>query len=358
MKEIPLHRNRLIFGCAGYFALTGCVNDPDLQKGMGFYKTVDAFQEALAKRAYEKINPSGTLAKDFQVVVTQSVDPVGTIYRASTSIPVSDTACKPSQEPLAREAPGLFPGTYTLSKSLAVELGLDEAVFKGLAKLGVKVSDADTLGLAIKDTERMVLDDESIHSLTEQPPCRSVLSGKRVWLVRGYISGIRDFSAKGDANVNFEGQITKIGNFKIEPVKDSRTIAVKDEKNQSFLQIVSEVTVQPQGTTTIKAISSADKPALVGGMIYIQIDKADSTGVGDELAKELRQSSINVAGDIERVQTARMPKNSQVRYFHDEDRTKAEQIQSILKKTRPDVTIARFGLPAPIGQLEVWLTKN
>lgn len=336
------------------FVLTGCVSDPPLQAG--FYDTIDAFQKELANRASQKIT-NGEVAKDFQIVVTQSVDPIGTIYRANTSIPISDNACKPQYEPTPREAPGLFPGSYSLSKSLAIELGLDEAIFKSLATLGANVSNSDTLGLGIKETNRQVLDDESVRVLTEQSSCRAILNGKTVWVVRGYISGVRDFSAKGDVDIKLEGKITKIGNFKIEPIKDSRTITVKDEKQQSFLQIVSEVSVQPQATT-IKSISLVPASTGIPGIVYIQTDKSDASTGGDDLLKELKKSSINVASGIERIESTRMPKVTQVRYFNDVDKDKAERIQTILKRTRPDTALIRLGLPAPNGQLEIWLTKN
>lgn len=352
MKKIILgDRWYILLGAV--FGLTGCVSDPPLQAD--FYDTIDAFQKELADRASKKI--TGEKAKDFQIVVTQTVDPIGTIYRANTSIPISDSACKPQQEPSPREAPGLFPGNYSLSRSLAIELGLDEAVFKGLVTLGANVSNSDTLGLGIKETNRQVLDDESIRALTEQSSCREVLNGKTAWVVRGYISGVRDFSAKGDVDIKFEGKITKIGNFKIEPIKDSRTINVKDEKQQSFLQIISEVSVQPQATT-IKSISLAPAPAGTTGIVYIQMDKSDASTSGDDLFKELKQSSINIARGIERIQSTQMPKVTQVRYFNDGDKDKAERIQTILKRTRPDTALVRLGLPAPNGQLEIWLTKN
>lgn len=353
MKKILLKtRCYAIFG--SLLVLTGCVKDPPLQAG--FYDTIDAFQKELANRASQKIT-NGEAAKDFRIVVTQSVDPIGTIYRVNTSIPVSENACRPQHEPTPHEAPGLFPGSYSLSKSLAIELGLDEAVFKGLATLGANVSESDTLGLGIKETNRQVLDDESIRALIEQSNCHAVLNGKTVWVVRGYISGFRDFPVKGDADIKFEGKITKIGNFKIEPIKDSRTITVKDEKQQSFLQIVSEISVQSQATA-IKSISPPPVSNGGAGIVYIQIDKSDASTNGGDLFKELKQSSINVASGIERIQSTRMPKVTQIRYFNDEDKDKAVRIQTILKRTRPDTALVRLGLPAPKGQLEIWLTKN
>lgn len=353
MRKIILRNCRCaIFGA--FISLVGCVGDPPLHAG--FYDTIDSFQKELADRVSNKI-ANGEKLKEFQVVVTQTIDPIGTIYRANTSIPISDNACKPQQEPSPREAPGLFPGSYSLSRSLAVDLGLDEAVFKGLATLGANISNSDSLGLEIKETSRQMLDDESLRVLTEQPGCRAVLNGKTVWVVRGYVSGVRGFSAKGDVDAKLEGKVVKIGDFKVEPIKNSRVILLSDDKQQSFLQIVSEVSVQSQ-VVNIKSISLAQASPETTGVVYIQVDKSDASASGGDLLKELKSSSINVANGIEHIQSARMPKVTQVRYFNDGDKSKAEQIQRILKRTRPDTAIVRLGLPAPKGQLEIWLTKN
>jgi hypothetical protein len=342
------------------------------------YSTIADFQEQLARDVARKNSGAdGKIPEDFQVFSTQSVDPIGTLYRPSTSIPIVSSgdsdACKPKRDPEPREAPGLFPSSYQVNKGLAFDLGLNETVFKYLATLGVNVGKTDELTFGITEPSRQVLDDESMRALLEKTSCLAVLKKQKppvAWVVRGYISGIRDFSVTSGADVRFEG-VTKVGNFKIEPIKGSGTVAVKDEKRTNFLQILAQVSPQPQSTTVdIKSIpttppttASWETPPSwdtldTTGIVYIQIDKSDISTDGDDLSKKLKQSSINVAGGIERIQSTRMPKVTQVRYFNGGDKGKAEEIQAILKEKRPDTALVRLGLPAPKGQLEIWLTKN
>lgn len=324
------------------------------------YSTIADFQKQLAEDVARKNSGAdGKIPEDFQVFVTQSADPIGTLYHPSSSRPISDDACKPKREPEPREAPGLFPSSYEVNQGLAFNLGLNETVFKHLVTLGVNVDKTDELTFGITEPSRQVLDDESIQELLKEPNCRAVLNKQKppmAWVVRGYISGIRDFSVTSEAGVRVDG-VTKVGNFKIELIKDSRTVAVKDEKRTKFLQIVALVSAPPQSTTVdIKSIPTT--PPDTTGIVYIQIDKSDISTDGDDLSKKLKQSSINVAGGIERIQSTRMPKVTQVRYFNDDDKGKAEKIQAILKENRPDTVLVRLGLPAPKGQLEIWLTKN
>jgi hypothetical protein len=92
--------------CTSLIGLTTC-SKPDIPTTdiVGLYESVDHLQEAFAKRASNKINPGAT--KDFQVVVTQSAEPIGTLLRSNSSIPISETACKLTQEPSSHDAPGL-----------------------------------------------------------------------------------------------------------------------------------------------------------------------------------------------------------------------------------------------------------
>jgi len=338
------------------------------------YNTIADFQKKLAEDvAGKNSGADGKIPEDFQVFSTQSADPIGTLYHPSSSRPISDDACKPQREPEPREAPGLFPSSYKVNKGLASDLGLNDDVFEYLATLGVNVGKTDELTYGITKPSRQVLDDESMQALLEKPSCLAVLKKQKppvAWVVRGYISGIRDFSVTGGADVGIEGKVTKVGNFKIES-KGLGTVTVKDEKQTNFLQIVAQVSPQPQSTTVdIKSIpttppttASWETPPSwdtldTTGIVYIQIDKSDISTDGDDLSKKLKQSSINVAGGIERIQSTRMPKVTQVRYFNGGDKGKAEEIQAILKEKRPDTALVRLGLPAPKGQLEIWLTKN
>ena len=80
------------------FIIVGCATKHYLpmKQGVSFYNNLDELQSALAKRANEKINLGGRAA-DFQVFVTSTAEPIGTVYRAQSSIPaLRANACKPS----------------------------------------------------------------------------------------------------------------------------------------------------------------------------------------------------------------------------------------------------------------------
>ena len=357
------------------FILAGCPTTKHylpMKQGVSFYNNLDELQSALAKRANEKINP-GSRAADFQVFVTSTSEPIGTVYRAHSSIPaLRANACKPSKLPDTVPA-HYFTGNYTISKNLAMELGLDEAVFQNLAKLGANVKDSDTLTLSITDGKRQALDDQSLKALTGEPTCRAALKemnfdGKTVWIVRGYIFGTRDFKVTRNTDIAANVGAEKIGKFKFEPVNTDATIVLKDEHNTDFLQIISEVEIKKEGDQTEPgSLTKVAAPSggilgtnlyLTRGMTYIQMEEGDSSTAGIELINKLKELSWNVSSKVQRVEPTLMPKSSQIRYFHDADKVKADELQIALKATHPELTIVRLGIPAPTGQLEIWLTKS
>lgn len=355
MRSNVFGDNWRALACAVALSLAGCVNTPPLPPAT-IYDRVDKFQAELAGRVSKKIDPYAK-AKDLQVVVTQIAPPIGTIYRAGTSIPVNEKACKPKPEPSLVTAPGLFPGAYRVSKSLAIDLGLDDAVFQGLASLGGNVSDSDSIGLSIQDTTWQVLNDDSTRALTVQPDCRLALEEERNgWLVRGYISGIRNLSVQRRAGASGEASVTKIGHFKIHSV-DQWTIVLRDEGAQKFLQVVSEVSVSPK-ETAVGTIAVPSKSKLSGkeGVVHIITDRSDLPAAGDQFAKHLRRRFFSFRISLKSLD--QMPEVSQVHYFDEDDKAEAQEVLKILKEQRPDGRLIRSGLPAKRGQLEVYLTKR
>ena len=254
-----------------------------------------------------------------------------------------------------------------------MELGLDEAVFKDLVKLGANVKDTDTLTLSITDGKRQALDDQSLKALTGEPTCRAALKemnfdGKTVWIVRGYIYGTRDFKVTRNTDIIATAEVTKIGKFKFEPVNTDATIILKDEQSTGFLQIISEVAIQKEADQTEPgSLTKVAAPSggllgtnfyLTSGTTYIQMEKGDPSTAGIELINTLKQLSWNVSNNVQKVEPTLMPKSSQIRYFHDEDKVNAEKLQNDLKTTHPELKIVRLVIPAPTGQLEIWLTKS
>lgn len=129
-----------------------------------------------------------------------------------------------------------------------------------------------------------------------------------------------------------------------------------DDAEVGFLQIVSQVTPTPLATTPI----SVTKPSVVinsAGRTYVQRDKLDSSGNANLIVTALKASSFSVGTAVEAIESRRMPKLAEVRYFNESDQFKAEGAVLILRAKFPDAVVRRVALPAPPGQLEVWLPR-
>jgi len=93
-----------------------------------------------------------------------------------------------------------------------------------------------------------------------------------------------------------------------------------------------------------------------GTLVYIQVDRdnARSQGLAEATLGALRAASVLAPG-IEKLATTTMPKRTQVRYFYDEDRSKAEQLAAVVSKiTGGETLLAKPKLDAKLGTLEVW----
>jgi hypothetical protein len=97
-----------------------------------------------------------------------------------------------------------------------------------------------------------------------------------------------------------------------------------------------------------------------GTLVYIQIerDNRGSQRYAEDLVKALRSESILAPG-IEKLASATMPQRTQVRYFHDEDKLKAEQLAALIQRvTGIQALLAKPRLEAKVGTLEVWFGKG
>jgi len=312
---------------------------------------MDTFIEALASRASSKI---GT-GDDFKIVVTQAYYPIGTVMRVSSTIPIEYVACIPPAASHPRSAAvSLFP-EYSLTKAVAVDLGLDNEAIKKLVDFGVSVKDNDTITLSIKAPQIETLADNGLKDLISKAECRQSLPDSEVWVVRGYILGQRNFLLKGVNSAVLKGQVQKLGTFNMSRQGDA-SLAVTDSEQVGFLQIVSQVRAKPAAASAPVAIS---KPSVanVMGRIYVQQDKLDRSGTGKLVVEALKAAALGVENVIEPVKSSSMPKQAQVRYFNEPDRALANQALVQLQKYYPGATAVLTSLPAPRGQLEVWLPK-
>jgi hypothetical protein len=91
-------------------------------------------------------------------------------------------------------------------------------------------------------------------------------------------------------------------------------------------------------------------------LVYVQVARTDekSQRWANETVQLLHDASILAPG-VEKLPAQTMPKRTQIRYYHEEDRLKAEQLAALVSGvTRGEVLLARPKLDAKLGTLEVW----
>lgn len=332
------------------FYISGCGPHPNIDPPP--YSDMDKFMDELAKRVSSKFNPLGN-QKDFIVVPTQAEYPVGTLLHANSTIPVDYTACIPNRPPLTVTTPNLFP-EYDLTNGVAFSVGLDNAAIKKLADFGIDITDKDTISYNVKSSDVRMLDETTVLALKSDNNCGSKSGSGPIWLVRGYVDGQREFSTKNEEANKFKGKIEKIGSFTIDFGSGDATLKVSDDGTTGFLQIISALNETPAG---VVRLSAPTRPTS-GGRIYVQQDLRDAPNAGQQIVKTLAGSGFTVEKRVELIDSSKMPKNAQVRYFNDSDKGLAEAALTELQKLYKTAILARIaGMPAPKGQLEVWLPR-
>ena len=91
-------------------------------------------------------------------------------------------------------------------------------------------------------------------------------------------------------------------------------------------------------------------------VVYVQVDRNDarSQGFAEQTVAALRRASV-LTPSIEKLATTTMPKKTQVRYYYDDDRVKAEQLAGLVSRvTGSEVLLAKPKLESKAGTLEVW----
>jgi hypothetical protein len=92
-------------------------------------------------------------------------------------------------------------------------------------------------------------------------------------------------------------------------------------------------------------------------MVYVQRDVVGTDADAIRVKNLLGGQSLEVVEKIERVESRKMPKAAQVRYFNKEDEALAQRTANALKEIFPDAAKLYVGLKAPPKQLEVWLPR-
>jgi hypothetical protein len=93
------------------------------------------------------------------------------------------------------------------------------------------------------------------------------------------------------------------------------------------------------------------------GRVFVQSDYQDTSDKDELIVKDLRSASFNVESTIDRIKSSLMPRVAEVRYFNEADKDVADRALQEVRKTFPSATTVRVALPAPSGQLEVWLPR-
>ena len=343
--------------CAAVTSI-GCqpsVSPPD-SKGSVSVASFDEFNKDLAKRVTAVLVPGG--ASDFQVVVTPAMDPIGTLYRAGRSVPFDDRTCAPPAEPTARNMPNVFPA-YQLDAKVAAEFGLDESVLQGVSASG-RIATGSSFSFSIVNPQLKVLSDTAVRAVLGQSACAAATKGEMV-IVRGYVTGQRRFSTKGDRGGTAKAGIAKVGKFDVD-ASNAGFVSITDEAPQAFLQILSAVITSPThpGDPADPGVASVlTAPQAIGGQgkIYVQQDRADDPQKGKQLVDVFSSAGLNVAGRVEQTASKQTPDQAQVRYFADGDKEKATAVLDTVKQQYPGAVLVPLKIHAPPGQLEVWLPR-
>jgi TIR domain len=93
------------------------------------------------------------------------------------------------------------------------------------------------------------------------------------------------------------------------------------------------------------------------GIIYVHKDRADNTSAAEDIVKQLMEASFPVEKTVGKMDSSQVPKIAEVRYFNEDDKDQATRVADILKKSFSNAKLVRSRLPAPKGQLEVWLPQ-
>lgn len=356
VRAVPLLSVLLLYGCPDR---NTPVPAPAPVPKVDVFSSFDDFNDALAKRVTQRITSDPI--PDFLVVAVQGGSyPVGTLLRQSQMIPVSAAACQPpsgDREVMSTSAPTLFP-SYSLNRKVAGSMGLGEAVFQGMATAGFSAAQDSTVNLSIGDTTLDVWSDTGMMTVLESDACRKALkSGYR--LVRGLVRGRREFSFGVSRTANANATVKNIANFQIDLSGGGSVVKVADAKAEEFVMVLSEVMLPASPAADIALTTpTVAAPTQSRHQIYVQQDSADSPALGKRFVQLLSDLKFDVSPLVERVPTSRMPSSPQVRYFHAEDESKAAQVLSTLKQDYPGAVLTPLRVPAPAGQLEVWLPRK
>jgi hypothetical protein len=324
----------------------------------------DQFQQDLANRVLKQFGGGS----DFSVIVATTAYPLGTLLRATGSVPADLEDCVPAPLPKPFAAQHLFP-SYTMSSDTALAANLGSGALQGLDSAGVNLKQSQNIQYTIADAQIQIMDDKSVEHVTGQGDCGKFISGHPgMRLIRGTVLGKMTFTVKVDNPATVKAQLAKIGGFSINDNPGSSMLSIADNQSQPIVQLLSEfgtsqnASVSPTTPKPVEAAASSRSPASVDvrAHMYVQEDATDTPEAGTKVVQLLRKGwpTANVESQVQKIPTQKMPDVAQVRYFNASDEAFANRCLEILKQTYPNARAVRIGLPSPKGQLEVWLPRK
>jgi len=323
----------------------------------------DQFQQDLANRVLKQFGGGS----DFSVIVATTAYPLGTLLRATGSVPADLEDCVPAPLPKPFAAQHLFP-SYTMSSDTALAANLGFGALQGLDSAGVNLKQSQDIQYTIADAQIQIMDDKSVEQVTGQGNCGKYISGHPgMRLIRGTVLGKMTFTVKVDNPATVKAQLAKVGGFSINDNPGSSTLSIADNESQPIVELLSEfgtsqnASVSPTTPKPVEAVASRSPASVdVGAHMYVQEDATDTPEAGTKVVQLLRKGwpTANVESQVQKIPTLKMPDEAQVRYFNASDEAFANRCVQILKQAYPNARVVRIGLPSPKGQLEVWLPKN
>ncbi len=324
----------------------------------------DQFQQDLANRVLKQFGGGS----DFSVIVATTAYPLGTLLRATGSVPADLEDCVPAPLPKPFAAQHLFP-SYTMSSDTALAANLGSGALQGLDSAGVNLKQSQNIQYTIADAQIQIMDDKSVEHVTAQGDCGKFISshpGMR--LIRGTVLGKMTFTVKVDNPATVKAQLAKIGGFSINDNPGSSTLSIADNESQPIVLLLSEfgtsqnASVSPTTPKPVEAAVPNRSPAAVDirAHMYVQEDATDTPEAGTKVVQLLRKGwpTANVESQVQKIPTQKMPDVAQVRYFNASDEVFANRCVEILKQAYPNARVVRIGLPSPKGQLEIWLPRK
>lgn len=324
----------------------------------------DQFQQDLANRVLKQFAGGS----DFSVIVATTAYPLGTLLRATGSVPADLEDCVPAPLPKPFDAQHLFP-SYTMSSDTALAANLGSGALQGLDSAGVNLKQSQNIQYTIADAQIQIMDDKSVEHVTRQGDCGKYISGHPgMRLIRGTVLGKMTFTVKVDNPATVKAQLAKIGGFSINDNPSSSTLSIADNESQPIVQLLSEfgtsqnASLSPTTPKPVEAPAPNRSPASVDvrAHMYVQEDATDTPEAGTKVVQLLRKGwpTANVESQVQKIPTQKMPDVAQVRYFNASDEAFANRCLEILKQAYPNARAVRSGLSSPKGQLEVWLPRK